>query len=69
MPSRRTSARIIERKSINCDAPPTTAISTVACVSRTGLVKEYWDSCQPGPGNASGTDAIGSPLELNDAKR
>ena len=40
MPSRRTSARIIETKSTSNVPLPSAAISTEACVSRTGLVKE-----------------------------
>ena len=40
MPSRRTSARIIETKSSSSVPLPAAAISTEACVSRTGLVKE-----------------------------
>ena len=38
-PSRRTSARIMEMKSRSSDPVPAAAISTEACVSRTGLVK------------------------------
>src|ERR1051326_7855384 len=64
MPSRRTSARIIEMKSTRRLPLPLAETSTDACVSRTGLVNEYRASCQPELVTASGIDANGSPLDV-----
>ena len=63
IPSRRTSARIIETKSTSAVPFPDARISTEASVSRTGLVNENRASCHPAPRTASGADAIASPLD------
>jgi hypothetical protein len=62
MPSRRTSARIIETKSTSTVPLPDAAISTEASVSRTGLVNENRASCHPAPAIASAVDAMASPF-------